>query len=79
MKLSNFMMIERKGKSPIDFRYFADVDVTTGFLWRKKTERKRISRSYTGSWFFIDNGEFVSIHEIDALERAWAAKNGGVS
>jgi hypothetical protein len=74
MKLSNFVLIRTKGNSCIDFEYFAEVDVTTGSLWWKKTTRKTIKRNYIGSWHFTDTGKFTPGFQAEELERAWKAK-----
>lgn len=76
MQLSNFALTQTKWKSPIDFEYFAEVDVTTGALWWKKTERKEIRREYAGSWHFVETGKFTPGHQAEELERAWKARTG---
>lgn len=80
MKLSNFELVETKGKSPLDWEYFAEVDVTTriGILWWKKehAERRKIRREYCGIWHFVDNGEFTPDFQAENLARAWRAKTG---
>jgi hypothetical protein len=76
MQLSNFALTRTKGKSAIDFEYFADVDVTTGALWWKKTERKGIRREYVGSWNFVETGKFTPGQQAEELARAWKSKTG---
>lgn len=76
MKLSNFTLTNTKGRSALDLEYFAEVDVTTGALWWKKTERKQIRREYAGFWHFVDNGEFTPNRQAETLARAWKAKTG---
>ncbi len=78
MKLSEFVLTETKGKNAIDWVYFADVTVTTetGALWWKKKhiDRTKITREYTGSWHFVDNGQFTPGHQAEELERSYRAK-----
>jgi hypothetical protein len=78
MELSNFKLTRTKGKSEIDWEFFADVDVTTGSLWWKKTVRREIRRVYggAGSWHFVDTGEFTPGFQAEALARAWSAQTG---
>ena len=76
MRLSNFQMVGRTGSSPLDWRFFAAIDVTTGMWWWKKTERKEISRKYADNWFFVESGEYVPGYQVDSLSRAWDAKHG---
>ena len=79
MILSDFALIHTKGKSPIDFVYFADVTVitTTGSLWWKKTStaRRQIVRNYLGFWHFVDNGEMCPGDQAEALERSYNARH----
>ena len=57
MKLSNFVLTPTK-----DYEFFAEVSVTTGALWWKRTERHKIRNPGSGSWHFVDTGE--KLHEI---------------
>jgi hypothetical protein len=75
MKLSNFNMVKITGRSPLDRTYFAEVDVTTGFLWWKKTERLMITKEYAGYWHFVDTGKFCPDLQAEYLERSWTAKS----
>lgn len=78
MVLSEFVLTNTKGRNPLDWVYFADVTVTTttGALWWKKTHatRRKISRDYTGMWFFLDNGESTPVFQAEALERSYRAR-----
>jgi hypothetical protein len=74
MKLSEFVLTHTKGKSPTDLEYFADVSVTTGLLWWKKTERRKIRREYCGEWHFVDTGKFTPGSQAEELARAYAAR-----
>lgn len=80
MKLSNFKRTEKAG-SGFNEIYFADVDVTTGFWFWKKTERKKIFRGVGEPWRWCDNGAPVvaegifGVFKIHDLERAYDAAN----
>lgn len=74
MNLSNFEMTDTKGKNALDLEYFAEVDVKTGALWWEKTVRRKIRRTYAGSWHFIDTGEFLPHLKAEELQRAYEAK-----
>lgn len=74
MKLSEFVLTHTKGNSLMDLEYFADVSVTTGALWWKKTECRKIHRNYAGSWHFVDTGKFTPGFQAEELERAYKAR-----
>lgn len=74
MKLSEFVLTHTKGKSPIDLEYFADVSVTTGSLWWRKTERRKIRREFASLWHFVDTGESTPGLQAKNLERAYRAQ-----
>ena len=74
MKLSEFVLTHTKGNNPTNWEYFADVYVTTGALWWKKTERCKIRRKYAGSWHFVDTGKFTPGFQAEDLARAYAAR-----
>lgn len=76
MKLSNFKLVKTKGKNSLDYEFFAEVDVTTGFLCWKKTERKIIRREYAGFWHFTDTGKHCPGFQAENLARAWKAQTG---
>lgn len=76
MKISNFRNYERSGFSSLNYKYTATVDVTTGILWWKKTEAKKIAREYLTHWFFVDSGEFTPGQVVQALERPLAFERG---
>lgn len=74
MKLTNFKLLEVTGKSILDYKYYASVEVETGMLlWRKNTTRY-ISKSYVGYWYFNDDGEFTPGNFVERLERAYKAQ-----
>ena len=76
MELSNFVKTKTKGKDITDREYFAEVDVTTGKWWWKKTVRREIRRKSIGYWHFTDNGEFTPGSQAEALARSWEATTG---
>ena len=71
MKISNFELIRTitVGK---ERRYLAEIDVTTGFwFWKKTIRRQILSRRLLG-WFFIDDGVDVKSTEVvDNLLDLW--------
>ena len=80
IKLSNFKLLETRGKSILDRQYIAEVLVTTtsGMLfWKKVTaEYHKIRREYIGFWHFVDTGEYTPGDQAENLARAWKAKTG---
>jgi hypothetical protein len=74
MKLSEFVLTHTKGKNALDLEYFADVAVTTGALWWKKCERRKIHREFAGSWHFVDTGTFTPCFQAEDLERSYKAR-----
>ena len=76
MKLSNFELEKTEGDSLENRKYFALVDVTTGFLFWKKTSRVQIFRKYAGYWFFVSTGEYTPEYQAERLARSWAARTG---
>jgi hypothetical protein len=77
MVLSNFVLIDKKGKNDFDPTYFAEVTVTitTGILWWKQTHvvRRKISRTHVGMWFFLDDGKYTPGFQAEDLERSYRA------
>jgi hypothetical protein len=73
MKLSNFEIVKVAGGT-FTPEYFAEVDVTTGMLWWKKTVRRQIHRKFADFWHFVDNGEFTPGFEAEKMERAAKAQ-----
>jgi len=69
--LSEFVMVQTKGRSAADWEFLAEVTDTTGFLWWRKSRRRLISRKYGSSWFFVDTGKFTPDFQAEELERAW--------
>jgi hypothetical protein len=72
MKLSEFVLTHTKG-GPLNREYFAEVSVTTGFLWWKRTERRKIYRE-GGYWRFMDSGKFTPTLQVECLESAYRAR-----
>lgn len=73
MKISNFRLIERSGKSALDWRFKATIDTVTGFF-RKHSSTREIQKEYGGFWYFADTGEFVPGSMVEALVRSYEAK-----
>lgn len=69
MKLSNFKDIKYVDADTLKERRFAEVDVTTGSLWWKKTERKTVTRGVFDYWCFVDSGEELPYEPIKSLAR----------
>lgn len=76
MKLSNFEVVRVEGKTALDKRLHAVVDVTTGFLWWKKTVRRPIVRRFTEPFRFVDTGEMPPDFQAEELERRHSAVTG---
>ena len=74
MKFSGFILIAKTGKNEADWKYFAEVTVTTGVLWWRKSARRKIQRNYGSYWIFADTGEFAPDGDIEALARAYQAQ-----
>lgn len=76
MKLSNFNLERTEGKSPIYWKFFATVDVESGFWFWKKKEQKLICREYGGYYFFVDTGKFTPLWSAENLARSFTALTG---
>jgi hypothetical protein len=78
MKLTNFRLVETKGKDCLTWEYIAEVDVITrGILfWIKRMNTKKIRRTYGNSWHFVDTGEWTPDRQAENLARAWTAQTG---
>lgn len=80
MKISNFKRtgeICTKPDSPLNALFMteiATVDVTTGFLWTKKTETKEVFRETLTFWRFTDTGEYSPGFVVEGLAKAHDAK-----
>ncbi len=76
MKISNFRGYSRTGEDCWSWEYMAVVDVTTGMLWWKKTEKRVIRRRFAELWFFVSDGEYLPSGAGFRMERAYKAQNG---
>ena len=56
MRLSNYRNPVVTGTKLSDKKITADVDVTTGMLWWKKTATRRIGREPSQFYVFLDDG-----------------------
>lgn len=73
MRLSEFVLTHTKGSTVLDLEYFADVTVTTGALWWKRIERRKIRRQYPQYWCFVDTGKYTPGTQAEELERSYRA------
>ncbi len=73
MKISNF---KASGPWAEDQTHrFATIDVTTGFLWWKKTvERQVYKEKYSVFWKFVSNGVLTPGFAVEALSDAYEAQ-----
>ena len=78
MKLTNFKLVETKGSSPLDWEYFAEVDVETRPFpfFKKYIKTRKMRREFVGAWHFVDTGEFTPGWQAENLARAWEAQTG---
>lgn len=75
MKINNFRIVKEEldllGRKIV----VAEVDVTTGFLFWKKTQTRTVMKGPSSySWFFTDDGEWTPDLVMDRLFRAYKAK-----
>jgi hypothetical protein len=75
MKITNFRSMVHTGTSPLNWEFSAVVDVTTGFLWWKKTKEREVSRKFCEFWFFTDNGKLTPTFAVEDMERGYKARN----
>jgi hypothetical protein len=72
VRISNFRNLKTLGSGPINWEFFADVDVTTGFF-RKQTTVRRVYRKYADYWLFTDTGKLCPGLVVEELEKAYVA------
>jgi len=76
MTISNFKLVDVIGDSAITWRFKALVTVTTKRIFRKQIiEKKEVFKSYAGSWYFIESGEFAD-EDVSKLARKLEAELG---
>lgn len=78
--ISNFVFTNRLGKNALDWKFYANVLVTTTTrrLFRKDivtTERRNIYKKYTGAWCYVDDGVYLPSNSIEEMVRAWEAQH----
>lgn len=79
MRLSNFRDMVKVG-SPLDWTLLANVDITTGLLWWKKTEQGvRVGRQVCECWRRMDTGERLPLFQSNDLEAAWKLREANKS
>lgn len=82
MHLSNFTITNKINMGEFNARIFAMVDVTTGFLWWRKTDRCEIKRYVNdkcwklGDWHFTDTFELLPSMQMKNFEDDWIMKHG---
>ena len=76
MKLSNFRLLEVFGKSALDWKFNALVDVEKGVLFFKRKTTVIIHKQYGGTWFFADTGKFTPGYDVEELVRSFVATHG---
>ena len=59
MRFSDYTFIKAIINDDLEYEYFAEVDVTTGILWWKKTKRRMVHSFPGRKWHFVDNGEYI--------------------
>ena len=76
-KYNNFRLTEViPGKTSFAAKLLrAKVDVTTGFLFFKKTVTKDVFRR-TSFWQFEDTGSYTELHYVETLSQLYALKQG---
>jgi hypothetical protein len=77
MRITNFRNLRATSADILKLTYIADVDVTTGFAWWKRTRTTEVRREYAGFWYFADSGEFTPGYVVETLCRAFEAKPFG--
>ena len=66
MEITNFRENTRDGYDG-DW-IFAEVDITTGYLWWKRTKSVEVVRDkYSTCWRFVDSGEYTPGFRVESL------------
>lgn len=73
MEISNFEFIKVLKDDLGHEKYLAEIDVTTGFLFWKKTERVKIFRDLS-AWRFLDTGELTPGFVVENMALAKSMK-----
>lgn len=74
MKISNFRDCKELPRKQFESAaYVAKVDVTTGYLWWKKTETKEVGSSFS-IWHFLKTGKLTPRFEVENLFSVWQTK-----
>lgn len=77
MKISNFKKTESiltkpHGNPNLWTMETGTVDITTGFLWWRKVETKKVFKEpLSPNWRFLDTGKFTPGYEVEALSIAY--------
>jgi len=73
MKYSNFKLVSAK-KIACVWKYKATVDITTGFLFWKKTKTTDITSKGISNWIFNDTGRYTCSYFVEYLVSSLEAK-----
>lgn len=74
MKVISAKHIRTDGTGPLDWRFFVDVEVETGFLFKRK-KTIHCGRKYGSFWIDLDDGCLIP-HEVDRAINALALRKG---
>jgi len=75
MKITEFVLTDRIKNGYTLEDLYASVSVTTGMLWWKKTERRKIFKSASSLfWKFLDTGKYTPGFQVEALADAARAQ-----
>lgn len=70
MKLSDYQRVDRIDIGGCQYLTVAEVTVTTGAWFWRKSVRRKIARKTIGAWHFVDSGELTPGSQAEALDRA---------
>ena len=73
MRLSEFVLTKTINADAFCREYFAQVTVTTGYLWWKKSQRRTIHLQHV-FWFFVDTGVPTPGLQAEYLARSYQAR-----
>ena len=78
INISNFKLVDVIGSSPLTWKFKAVVTVTTKkwFFSKPDVKNREVFKSYGGSWYFIDTGEYIDNRSVDNLARKLEAEKG---
>lgn len=74
MKVISVKHIRTEGTGPLDWRFFVEVEIESGFLF-KKTHKRQYGRPYVGFWRDLETGEYAKDSICNAI-KAFALREG---